>query len=45
MSEWAEGMEGEEEDEQNGLIMCQNAWEGWKWQGRQQEEEISYCPR
>ena len=31
--------EGEEE-EQNGLIMFQNEWEGWKRQGRQQEKEM-----
>ena len=29
VSEWIGGMEGEEE-EQNGSIMCQNRWEGWK---------------
>ena len=29
VSECMGGMEGEEE-EQNGLTMCQNGWEGWK---------------
>ena len=30
VSEWMGGMEGEEEEEQKGLTICQNGWEGWK---------------
>ena len=30
VSEWMGGMEGGKEEEQNGLIKCQNGLQGWK---------------